>query len=152
MQLFSFKKPFHIGHNGIVIHNLARNHKYKRKGNHLVVEAFDVMANKNYEIYYSLSGIFEFVRISFNHKYFDNNANLETHYVFETKILNNSGDTLLEKSDYIIGEKNKLLLRNRSFESIVGNEMTKKEFLFDRGRWKAEGNIPKKHFVFWMKY
>lgn len=152
MLLFSFKKPFHVGHDGVVINNLARNHKYKKKGNHLVVETFDIISNKNYEIYYSLSGIFEFVRISFNHHYFDNDATLKTHYVFETQIINNSGDTLLEKSDYISGEKNELLLRNRSFVSTIGNETTKKEFLFDQGKWKAEGNIPQKHFKHWMKY
>ena len=131
MQLLSFRKPFSVGNNGVVINNLARNHKYKRMGNHLVVEAFDSLANKTYQIFYSLNGIFEFVRITFNHYYFETNDDLTTHYVFETKILKCSGDYLLEKSDYVMSPlSQKLQLKSRFFESAVNNETSKKEFLF----------------------
>lgn len=153
MQLLSFKKPFSVGSDGVVINNLAYNHKYKRKGNHLVVEVFDPITNKNYQIFYSLNGIFEFVRVSFNHYYFASDDDLATHYVFETKILKSSGDYLLEKSDYVVSDsQNKLQLKSRFFESAVDNETSQKEFLLDNGCWKAKGNIPKKHFAFWNKH
>ena len=150
MKLLSFKKPIKFEGQNIVINDLARNHKYKKENQHLIVEGESDNRKIYYKAFYNQKGEFEFVKM-YKHQHLWVMVSWKQEYDIHTvEKMDKEGNSILIRSKYLSTSTDEQKLIEKSFHSRIGNENHQKVFKLVNNQWTSEGDFPKKHFQHWL--
>lgn len=153
MLLFSFLPPVKIGDDGsIKINPLAKNHRFQRNKNYLVVDGFCKRSKSKYKCFYNQKGHFVFIDIKTSSDYYKGFLDENTYKREVSQKLTSTDNSLTVTCKYLVNSNSKKTLVKKTIVSVIKGITERQEITIENGKQTQKGEISRAHSDYWEKF